>query len=473
MAKLTTNTIKIATSSEFNPWDASVLPNYTQEYDRPSIPNKWHDIVKLCNFFYERDGLIRTVIDKQVEIGINDMTIVATERAQQRVLELFEYIKNSVKGFLAQAATEYFLSGLVIPDIVWKTALPEETGMKKAYVVPTDIWTRNPLQVELKSTPIPNRVIPLWTLTSDEVSFITNKGVYPDGTEDKETYQILYREFPQYVALVNKGITKIPLPGHFVIRRKPLLRTQYPVPYLMPNLELLMHKRNLRKMDYAVASRVINAILHIKAGNDEHPIGEDSDVLDNLAVEFRRRGSINSVERIVELFSDHTVSLNWVVPPIDTLLNTDKYTQLNQEILYGLGFPKFLITGEKDKSNSGTAGSALLSPLNSMKAMRSDFEDFLNRLFREVADKNNIKTPPLVKFAPLDLIEMQDLLSVAQTLEEKGIVSRTNVAKLAGFDFVSEQHLRYSEEELMTELFGGEEENVQDDNPEQQVSDQE
>lgn len=463
------NRIKIATSSESSPWDASILPNYSTETDRIGVPNKWHDVVKLCSFFYERDGLIRTVIDKQVEIAINDITIVATDRPQLRVLDLFEYVKNSVRGFLAQAATEYYLSGLVVPDIVWKVSDPEETGLKKPYIIPTDIWTRSALQVELKPTPIPNRVIPVWSLTSEEVTFILNRGVYPDGTEDKETYDILAKEFPKYVSEVKKGVTKIPLTGHYIIRRKPLLRTQYPAPYLLPTLELLVHKRNLRKMDYAIASRVINAILHIRAGSDEHPVGEDSEVLDTLAREFRRRGSANSAERIVELFSDHTVELQWVVPPMDALLNTDKYTQLNQEILYGLGFPKFLVTGEKDKSNSGTAGSALLSPLNSMKAMRKDFEDFLNQLFREMAQRNNIKAPPVIKFAPLDLIEMDDLLNVAQTLEDKGIISRTNIAKLAGFDFTAEQHLRLREEELLTELFGGE--NEQDDNPEQQVSD--
>lgn len=446
------NKLQVAVSSEFNPWDTSVLPSYSNMYDLQGIPKKWPDIVNLCNFFYERDGLVRTVIDKQVEIGINDLTIVQNETSQNKYLELFEYIKNSVRGFLAQAATEYFISGLVVPDIVWEQVPSTETGLRKDYILPVDLWTRNPLQIELKATPIPNRVVPIWTLTAEEVSFIQNKGQYPDGTKDEATYMLLTREFPQYVALVKRGETKIALPNHRLIRRKPLLRTQYPVPYLMPVLELLLHKRNLRKMDYAVAGRVINAILQIKAGNDEHPISEDSDVLDKLAREFRRRGSVNSAERVVELFSDHTVELNWIVPPIDTLLNTDKYAQLNQEILYGLGFPKFLVMGEKDKSNTGSTGSALLSPLNSMKALRKDFEDYLNYLFREVAAKNAIRTVPTVKFAPLDLIEMQDLLQVAQTLEEKQIISRTNIAKLAGFDFVAEQLIRRDEDELLERL---------------------
>jgi hypothetical protein len=420
----------------FNPWEADNFPSSETTFDRMAVPDTWHGTIKLCNFFYEREGIIRTVVDKQVEIAINDVILVG----ESSEMEVFEYAKDIIVNFLSQAATEYFLSGLVIPDIVWSTVMPERSGLSKPYQIPQDIWVRNPQNIKLKTSPIPNRVLPLWEVPSEFIHFINNNGTFSDGTEDRETYKELNQQFPDFVKRVKKGQRSFLLKDNYIIRRKPLLRTQYPAPYLMPVLELLIHKRNLRKMDYAVASRVINAILHVRIGNDEFPITEDDGyIIDEIANEFRRRGSVNNHERVFEFFTNHTVEMDWVTPEINTLLNTDKYTELNQEILYGLGFPKFLLTGEKDKSNTGSTRSALLSPLNSMNALRRDFEIFLKYIFRKIADRNGIDQVPTVEFAPLNLIDLNDLVSIAESLYQRGLVSGTSLVELAGFEMEAEQ----------------------------------
>ena len=130
------------------------------------------------------------------------------------------------------------------------------------------------------------------------------------------------------------------------------------------------------------------------------------------------------------------------------------YLSKNQEILYSLGFPKFLVTGEKDKSNTGSSGSALLSPLNSMAALRKDFVEFFNYLFLQLAEKNGFSKKPRVSFAPLNLIELTDLLRVGELLEKEEIISRSSLAKLAGFDYETELHIRSKEEALIMEIFG-------------------
>lgn len=438
-------------AAEFNPWDAQILPNYTTQYDKFGLQSSWYDIVQLCNFFYERDGMIRTIIDKQVEIAINEIILVpnSLEKVSDRNIDLFRYVANSLAGFFAQAATEYFISGLVVPEIVWGTVSKDESGLSKDFSIPIDLWVRNPMQIELKPTPLPNKVMVLWKVPDDTVSFIQNKGKNSDGTEDKETYDILRKDFPDFVRTVEKGETSIPLPTARVIRRKPMLRTIYPAPYLMPALESLMHKRNLRKMDYAVAGRVINAILHFRIGSDDFPVSvDDYGVIDELEAEIRRRGTVNNQERVFELFTNHTVDIKWITPDVQALLNNNKYDQINQEILYALGFPKFLITGEKDKSNSGSSKSALLSPLNTIETMRRDFQDLLNYIFRQIALRNNIKQAPLASFAPLRLLEMDELISLSQEFYNQGLVSANSLLDLAGFDLAVEQGLRAEEQFL-------------------------
>lgn len=464
--------VKVQAAKEFSPWESSNFPSSKSTIDKLGLPDNWHDTVQLCNFYYTHDGLIRTVIDKQVEMAINDLRFVypGSEIGTEEY-RFFERAFNSFTDFLIQAATEYFLSGLVIPDIVWGPLPKEESGLENNYIVPVDLWVRDPLRVELKRTPLPNRVLPVWKVSDEEVVFIKNKGVWPDGIKDLETYKMMLDQFPEFVKEVQGGSTSFPLHNSHVLRRKPLYRTQYPIPYLSPVIELLTHKRNLRKMDYAIASRVINAILHIRMGDKDFPLTEDSyDLLDDLEREIRRRGSTASTqERIIELFTNHTVEIDWIFPDTDAMLNTDKYDELNKEILYGLGFPKFLITGEKDKSNTGSTSSALLSPLNSMNALRRDFEWFLNQVAKDMAAKNNISTIPLVKFAPLRLIDLTELVQISQVLESKEVISKTSVARLAGFDFESEQLMRKREEDFIKDIFG--EVYEQDNNPDEQDQD--
>ncbi len=445
-----------ATASQ-NPWtiEPSVMPSYSTTIDKLGIPDDWHKSVQICNFFYSREGIVKTVIDKQVEIAINDLQVVPQVDTSQELIDVYNYIKDPITGFLAQAATEWYLSGLVVPEIAWGELSQELTGFERNYEVPIDFWTRDPENLELKRTPLPNHVVVFYRPPADVKHFILNDGEFDDGTSDKETFNALKRDFPEYVRKIKDGEDKIMLSDVFVIRRKPLLKNQYPIPYLLPTLELLTHKRNLRKMDYAIAARVINAILHIKVGNDEFPVTEDhADIIDDLEREFRNRGAVGNKERIVEFFTNHTVSMEWVVPSLDSLLNTDKYIEINQELLYGLGFPKFLLTGEKDKSNTGSTSSALLSPLNSMHALRRDFETFINYLFVEIARRNNLSNPPRVEFSPLRLIDLQDLVKLAQELADREIVSHTSLAKLGGFDFDSEQYLRKHDLDLKLEIFG-------------------
>lgn len=442
-----TSKVKALASTEFNPWTAEIFPAAEFKFDHFEMPTEWHKVIKLCYYFYEREGLVKSVIDKQVEISMNGLNILSDDMDEDRK-NLFTYVMIKLMEFLSIAATEYYISGLVVPEVVWGTLTKEVSGLDKDYEIPMDIWIRDPSQVELKSTPLPNHIIPIWKVPDEDVVFIKGNGVYSDGTEDKETFELLKKSFPDFVRDVKKGTTSFVLSGRHVIRRKPLLRNPYPIPYLMSALELLIHKRNLRAMDYAMISRVINAILHVKVGNDEFPLTEeDDDIIEELQRQFNRNRNINSQERVFQFFTNHTVEISWIIPPLDALLDSGKYFEINQEILYSLGFPKFLVTGEKDKSNSGSTSSALLSPVNSMTSVRNEFVLFLNSIFIEMSRKNNFSEIPTVSFAPLNLVELSELIQLSLSLETSGVISKASLAKLAGFDFKSEQMLRKEEAE--------------------------
>src|SRR5574341_169074 len=43
------------------------------EPDKMDIPTSWNDLVKMIRFYYERDPIASTVVNKSVDIGINEI----------------------------------------------------------------------------------------------------------------------------------------------------------------------------------------------------------------------------------------------------------------------------------------------------------------------------------------------------------------------------------------------------------------
>src|ERR1041385_8579760 len=72
--------------------------------------------VNHCRFFYKTEPLVSTVIDKLVEIGINDLTFTKGKLTDNE-FRVFEALKPKLLEFSEQMATEYLLSGLVVPEI--------------------------------------------------------------------------------------------------------------------------------------------------------------------------------------------------------------------------------------------------------------------------------------------------------------------------------------------------------------------
>ena len=189
----------------------------------PEIPEKWKDKVAMARFFFETEPIAGTTIEKMVEIGISGFYNAQGEISDKE-FEVFEAVKNIIFKFLNDAALEYLISGLVIPEVTWEAQPlryfnPNYKGWKR-YTLPVDIWLRDPAVIEIVQTPIPSRLLYFVNVPHEFVEFIQNKGVYPDGTEDKATYQLLVKDYPEFVRKVQRGETRIQLEDPFVIRRK-------------------------------------------------------------------------------------------------------------------------------------------------------------------------------------------------------------------------------------------------------------
>ena len=449
------NTESSSAAIDANPWTAEEVDKYATK----DVTKEYRSTVNACRFFYRRDPLASVIINKMVEVGISELQLIPGKTPTNQ-FRVYESLLDELQDFAEDCALEYLISGLVIPEIELARMPKREITLRgiKSYTslfLPASLWVRDPATIIINSPLIANDLPSYFVEIPDElIHFIKHDGKYKDGNEDKDLYQELVRLYPEFVRKVKAGETRFPLEVDLAIRRKSLSDSPYPTPFLYPALESLRHKRNIRRMDYSLASRVITAIQLVKVGNDEYPLtAEDDQQLENLRAQMRWRDSNNrEIERIFQLFTNHTVTIEWIFPDVTALLDEAKYQNVNADIMNAFGFPKILITGETDRSQSSDASVALISPEKTLESIRRKIIRIIRRVLLKVADENNFKEIPEIRFAPMNLRSFAEFLDGLQYVYDTGNLSRTDLAKALGYDFMEQIKKRAEENEVILDL---------------------
>lgn len=419
----------------------------------------FHKIVEQCRFFYKKDPLSGSVVDRTVDISINDLLFNYDDLSDNEA-RVFDGIKPKLLEFASACAMEYLISGLVIPEVGYESVdkdLLNSMGVKKynSLILPVSMWIRDPMSVIIKSTMISDKPSYFVKVNQDMIDFIKSKGRYNDGSVDREKYNELKRLYSAFVNSVEAGQLYIPINPPVALRRRVVTGSCYPTPYLYRSLEAMKHKRNLRRMDYSLASRVITAIQLFKLGSDEFPVTEDdaADQFGAIKDQMSYRNSMGAdTERIYQLFANHTLQIEWVMPDTQALLDDAKYSQVNADIMYGLGFPRILITGETERSNSSDPEFASLSPIKNMQQVQREILGIINWILKTVAKENNFRGNPTAAFLPINLQAVSKFMEGLADLYATGNLSRESYAAAFGYAFTKEAEQRSREDKELEKL---------------------
>jgi hypothetical protein len=203
-------------------------------------------------------------------------------------------------------------------------------------------------------------------------------------------------------------------------------------------------------MDYSIASRVISAIQLIKLGNDEYPLTEDdSDQLTDLEQKMLWRNRARNIDRVFQLFSNHTLEIEWVYPDTEAMLDYNKYEAVNQDIFFAVGVPRILVSGETLRSATSQAEFAMFSPAATIDRYRSDILRWIETIIDEIAKRNKFKNKVHARFEELRLYDLSKLTELVASLYEHNALSLTSLAKSLGYEFEDEVELKAKERELM------------------------
>ena len=185
----------------------------------------WQNVVEDCRYYYKRDPFASTVVNKIIDIAINDIVVHSGE-ARESIVNIVERIKTPMLLFLRNAALEYLTTGLLVPEITFETVEKKELhalGIKRFpnLVLPTDMWIRDSASIIIKDPMIGNRKSYFMELPEALIYFISNKGKYQDGSEDPELYRQIAEEYPDIVKAVLAGEKKVLLENPLVIQEEP------------------------------------------------------------------------------------------------------------------------------------------------------------------------------------------------------------------------------------------------------------
>ncbi len=451
--KVIANILSPFDTFEKNPW----APFSDQNEDR----NRYVKIVRKSRFFYRYSPIISSVINRIAEIGATDI-IIERGSLNSNESSLLDYVRVKLQRFLKDAIREILLSGLLFTEVFFEEVDAQKLrrlGIKylQTAILPSSISFRNPENLILKSVLSPDDIVFYYKIPDKLRDFILNDGVWTDtGEKDEETYRILLEQSPTLVENVKKGVTEFRIePNYEVIKLNSSPDTPYPTPYLTPIIPILEHKRNLRRMDYAMAARAIISILHVKVGNDEYPLTkDDEEILDELRAQFNipaYSSRYGDYERIFQLFTNHTVDINWVTPPIEALLNTEKYDNINEEILLGLGFPRYLIVGETRRSQAGNADIANSIIKTILQTIRNDIIIVIRQIMYDIMEKNKFRgRPGSIRLAPFNLVRFKELFEAYQYLYETANISRRTLNSLIGASYIEEAAKMKEEQEIIS-----------------------
>ena len=438
-------------SKNNNPW-AAVHYDRLDSYDL----DDYKKVVMDCRYYYKRDPIASTVINKLVDIGVTDI-VVDQGKMSDNEFRIIDALLNDLQEFLELGALEFLVTGLVVPEIEYQLATKDklmDLGIKKysSLLLPEIMWYRDSATIIINSPLIPTKPHYYVEISDELAFFILTDGMYKDGIQDEELYREIAKLYPELVRLVKNGERKIKLNNNDVIRRRYLSDSPYPIPYLYSAIESLRHKRNLRRMDYSIAARVIGAIQLITLGDKDFPLGEDDfDQLDKLRDQMRHRENYsNDLERVYQLFGNHTLKISWVFPDTSALLDEVKYHNVNSDIIYSLGMPRILITGETEKTGTSDPEFATLSPIKTMNDFRSKLLILARKIINRTLEKNRIKSrPDNIRFENINLYKFSEFVDALTKLNEGGSLSKTTLSDTLGFNFTEEVENRKDEKELL------------------------
>lgn len=394
---------------------------YTQALNVPTDP---HDKIKLAIQLYFKEPIIGTVIDLMVDFSASGFTNDCEDQEIKKVFDAWGK-EIGLQQLLEGIFLEYYRSGNVTIYRSNKDAKVTKSKLKNKkvsdishYQFPAGYTILNPANVFVYGPLLFNQEVLTLTLDSQSMSFVKNNKMPP----------ALMAQIPDDILkAIRSGSGTITLDPERTTRitRKKQPYERYASPFLERIFEPVVYKEKLRQMDMSTIEGLVNQLVTVTIGNDDFPATDDD--LAAIAQLFQ------TPNKAYTIFWNHTLEVKFHKPEGYDTLTADKYKQVNDDILAGLGVSRVLLDGQG--ANFSTAWVSILSLIERLENARSKVAAWLESEYKRVAEENDLKSYPTVRFDKMNLREDTYIRDVLLAMYDRGLLDEEDILTETGRDY--------------------------------------
>jgi len=419
------------------------------EYFRPneSIPGRFNDLIKMCRSSYHKMGIIRNVIDLMTDFVSDGFKVVDADPERNKFFQL--WLKQTNFTDIIQEFTKHYLidNNVVLKRITAKMTKSVQSVWEKS-IAGADVKMYKPIK-EFGTKEIPWRysflnIVNLnWTggelgkltgtsglsitLSPNIISKIRSK-----VKMDAESVKDLPEDFRKQVLSGQANSFELDMSKIYMAHGTKNSWDFWASPTLEAILSDVLYKQKLRQAEMSALDGVINVIRLWKLGDHKAGILPDQGAVDKLLNILQA----NTGGGAMDLVWDSMIEMQPFYPPIDKILGSDKYEQVNKDILIGLGVPEVLLGGKG--ANFSNSFIQLKTLVEKLENVRRKLFAFINNELSIVCESMGFDSLPVVQFGSIADDEGTTKKLIVGLLD-RGIVSAETVLEIYGHDFKIEK----------------------------------
>jgi len=399
------------------------------DYYRPneSVPTSVPEIIRTCRNMYKSVGVVRNVIDLMTDFACEDLKIVASDPKEQIFYNA--WIKRTDLNAIANEFARHFLldCNVVVKRVTAKVSKPVErllSTAKRDYDLRTE-------DLENKTE---KREIP-WRYSFLDVTLLdwSNEDLFQFDEAKQLTFTMsakfknklkaalaadVEKKLPKDIReQISKGKVTLDMSKLCVMHNKKDSWEPWATPFLKAVLPDIFFKYKLRQADMSALDGVINVIRLWKLGDHKEGILPTEAVVDKLINIL----SANTGGGAIDLVWDSMIEMQDYYPPIDKILGSDKYTQVDKDILVGLGVPEVLLGG--GGSNFSNSWIQLKTLVEKLKTVRYALLGWLRGEIKMIHKNMSFKSEPHVLLGEMNLSDENVAKKLIVSLWDRGLIS--------------------------------------------------
>jgi hypothetical protein len=389
---------------------------------RPSnvLSKKFHDIVYYARGAYESNGLIRNVIDLMTDFVCEDIQVVHTAKRHDRFFKAW-----SKKVNLYDRVNEFSRRMFIDYNVFVKRNVGHLSEEAQQHW--REIFASHEMEMEDMYL---DREIPVKYTFLDITKYTWENGV------------LHFRDM-NIKNTIKPGPVVRNIQDIWIAHNKKDDWADWSIPFLNTVLGDLVYKSRLKQMDLGAMDGIINLIRLWKLGDHEKDIWPGDPVFDKLAGILQA----NTGGGTMDILWNSAIKMEPFYPPVDKILGPDKFTQVDKDILIGLGIPEILL-GAGASKGLGNNFIQLKAVIERLKYVRKTIEAWLENELRIICKNLHIHEKPIIVFGQMNLDDDALNKRLILNLVDRGLVSAKTVNEMFGFNLDIELPQMETEEKL-------------------------